>query len=361
MRKTALLAACGVMMAAGSAFGQDTLWGINNADDILGTFTSDDPGTFNDIGSTGISDFVNSIEFGGDGTLYASAANTLYTLDQDTGAATSVGSHNITNGETINDMAWDGSQMWGIGSICGTQSSLWTIDLDTAEATFVCTTDIDGACDVGLTVAADGTVFGHDIVIDVIYEVDPGDCTTNTVVDLPFDSNFGQGLTSSDTANYHVAFNNDDFEGQLWQFDADGNFDFLGTLEPLQVGGADVEAGDSGPCLELTIDNLVGGEEATFTVTGGAEGEQVAVLWGRGGDPSVFNEVSGWCATFGFDVELRGNRVRIVGSGVTDGGEVVINSNIPSGATGLDLLFQAAQRNTCPDECVSNLIEQVVE
>jgi len=355
MRKTALLAACGVMMAAGSAFGQDTLWGINNADDILGTFTTDDPGTFNDIGSTGISDFVNSIEFGGDGTLYASAANTLYTLDQDTGAATSVGSHNITNGETINDMAWDGSQMWGIGSICGTQSSLWTIDLSTAEATFVCTTDVAGACDVGLTVGADGTVFGHDLVNDIIYEVDPGDCSTNTIINLPFDSNFGQGLTSSDTANYHVAFNNNAFAGELYEFDSSGNFDFLGTLEPLQIGGADVEAA---ACLSLDVDELIGGRSASWNVSGATPGAQVAVVFGFQPGQTVVDDQLGFCATFGIDGV---NQNRLICLSTADGnGNVSCQRNIPTAAVGRRVLSQAAERGTCPEECTSSIDDQVV-
>jgi len=353
------------LTGAAAASEPDTIWGIDNANDMLGTFTTDEPGVFDTIGATGITDgFVNSIEFDSQGTLYASSSVTLYTLDRDTGAATEVGPHNISNGETISDMSFDESTgtMYGIGTICGTQSSVYTIDLATGEADFLCTTDLSGSCDVGLTFDGQGNLFGHDIVNDVIHTIDLDDCSTSTLVSLDFDSNFGQGLTANPNTGqaYHIAFNNDAFAGELYAFDEFGNFFFLGELGPLQIGGGDVEV-DAAACLDMTIDNLVGGETAFFTVTGGQPGNRTAVLWGTGGSPSVFQDVNGWCATFGFDVKLKNREVRIVGSNVFDAnGESVMQRQIRSEHSGLEILFQAAERGTCPGECMSEVVSETI-
>jgi len=42
-------------------------------------------------------------------------------------------------------------------------------------------------------------------------------------------------------------------------------------------------------------------------------------------------------------------------------GEFTFKIPIPGSASGLGVLFQSAQRGTCPDECMSNLVEMVVQ
>ena len=155
-------------------------------------------------------------------------------------------------------------------------------------------------------------------------------------------------MCASADINYHVAFNGDSFAGELYDFDAGGAYNFRGTLEPLQIAGADVEVAQQA-CLDLVVENLVGGESATFTVSGGQPGTRMAVLWGFGGDPSVFEDVNKWCATFGFDVRLKGRTIRIAGSSLfNDDGMAGFKRAIPAKNTGLDILFQAAERETCP-------------
>ena len=357
MKRSFLLAACGVCLTAGMAFGQDTFWGIDNGADTLGTFTSDNPGVFNGIGTTGITDgFVNSIEFDGSGNLYASSGVTLYSLDQSTGAATRIGSHG--SGDTITDFTWDGSTMWAIGTLCGAQSSLWNVDLGTGAATLVCTTDIAGACDVGLTVGYDGNVYGHDLVTDQIYSVDVSTCATSTVVSLPFDTNFGQGLTASGTANYHVAFNATAFQGELHEFESDGTYNFLGALGPLQIAGADVEGG-AGDCLDLLTNDFVAGQNAVWKVEGATPGEQVAIVWGTSPGQTLLNGFAGYCSDFG----IQGvSQKRLICRKSADGaGSVSCQKRIPAGAGGLRILSQASERNTCPDTCMSNLDDQVIQ
>lgn len=365
MKRISTILTIGALGLTGSAFAGDTIWGIDNGSDTIGTFDSGNPGTFNGIGTTGIpSGFVNSLEFDGNGNLWASNGVSLYSIDRGTGSGTLVGRHGITNGDTVTDFAYDKSTgtMYAIGTICTVSSSIYTIDLNTGAATFVCATDVAGACDVGLTFDGVGNLFGHDIVFDTIYSLDLADCTSTTVVVLPFDTNFGQGLTSNDNGlAYHVAFNSTAFQGELYSFTAAGtDYTFLGVLQPLQIAGADVEV-TAQACLGLDVTNLVGGATAQFHVAGGNPGVRGVVVWGLGGQSSVFEDVNGWCASFGFDVKLKGRKVRIVGSGVFDAnGEFTVNRDILTRYTGRDMLFQAAERETCPGECMSDVVAETV-
>lgn len=359
MRRTTLFAAMGIVALASAAFGGDTIYGIDNSRNVLGTFDSASPSTFTDIGPTGItSNFTNSLEWDGSGNLYASEGTALYKINPSTGAGSLVGSHGITNGETITDFTWDGSTMWAIGTVCGSQSSLWKINLSTGAATYVCKTSISGACDVGLVFGADGVFYGHDLVTDQIYSINTGTCATKTVVSLPFDSNFGQGLTASSTTNYHVAFNSTAFQGQLWKFDGAGNYTQLGVLGPLQIAAADCKPGPSS-CLLMTVSKLVGGKQGTWTVTQATPGKRVAVVYGFQPGQTVVNNIQGYCATFG----IKGvSSSKLICQKVADGtGKIACNVPIPVNAVGKRVLSQAAMQGTCPKECISNLDDQVVQ
>lgn len=361
MKHFSSILAIGAIALTGSAFGSlgDTIWGIDNGADTLGTFNSETPETFNPIGTTGIPGFANSLEFDGNGNLWAADAGTLYSVDRGTGAATAVGGFGITNGETMGDFAFDNATgtMYGVATICGAQSSIYTIDLATGAATYVCTTDLASACDVGLTFDSDGNIFGHDLVGDTIWSLDLNGCNTTTVVSLPYNSNFGQGMTAGNDNAWHVAFNGDAFRGELYRFLGDGTYEFYGALGPLQIAAADVEGGPVTACLSLSVGPLVGGASTAFDVSGGEPGNRGVVVWGLGGNASVFEDVNGWCATFGFDVRLDGRKIRIIGSGIFDGsGALTINRMIPDNRSGLDVLFQAAERETCPGECMSDVV-----
>jgi len=359
MRKTALLVACGLAVAtAGVSFG-DTIWGIDNAADMIGTFDSGSPGTFNGIGNSGItSGFVNNLEFDGAGNLWASDGATLFSINKTTGAATAVGGHGITNGETMTDFAFNNGTMYGIATLCGGQSSIYTIDLSSGAATFVCTTDLVGACDVGLTFDGSGVAYGHDLVFDVIYSVDLSTCTTSTVVSLPYNSNFGQALAGSGGTMYHVAFNSDAFQGELYSFDGTGAYNFLGVLGPLQIAGADVEGGSS-DCLTMVVSKLTAGQTGKWGVSGATPGAKVAVVYGLAAGKTVVNGQAGFCATFG----IKGvNSNKLIGMKNADGsGNATISKKIPGFAAGLTVYTQAAEQGTCPKECVSNLDKQTIQ
>ena len=358
MRRISSILTIGALALTGSAFAGDTIWGIDNGSDTIGTFDSGNPGVFSGIGTTGItSGFVNSLEFDGNGNLWASEGTALYSINKTTGAATKVGGHGITNGETMTDFAWNNGTMYGIATLCTIQSSIYTIDLTSGAATFVCTTDIAGACDVGLTFDGNGDAFGHELVFDTIYSVDLGTCSTALVVALPYNSNFGQALAGSGGTMYHVAFNSDAFRGELYSFDGAGSYTFLGVLGPLQIAGADVEGG--GDCLTMVVSKLTAGQTGKWAVSGATPGSKVAVVYGLAAGQTVVNGQAGFCATFG----IKGvNSSKLVGIKNADGaGNATISKQIPGFAAGLTVFTQAAEQGTCPKECVSNLDKQTIQ
>jgi len=366
MRNITKFIALTTLAIATSAFAGDTIWGIDNSTDKIGTFNTDNPSIFTPLGSTtGINGFINSLEFDGNGNLFVSNGTALYSIDRATGVGTFVGNHNIADGSLIADFAWDSATqtMYGMASICGISSSIYTIDLNTGAATFVCDATASSNCDVSLAFDGKGNAFTQDIVSDTISKIDVNNCTASTLLALPFDANFGQGFASNDSGLiYHVAFNATTFQGELYSFTSAGNdYTFLGKLGVNQIAGADLEQ-VAISCLDLTVDNLIGGQTATLTVSRGTPGERVVVAWGKpGSTESTFDNVNGWCATFGFDIKFNGRKSNIIKVGTFDqNGILTIIRAVSTDRTGLDLLLQAAERNTCPDQCMSNIIERVI-
>jgi len=366
MRNFSRILTISVLALTGTAFAGDTIWGIDNGADTIGTFDSANPSVFTPLGNpTGINGFVNSLEFDGNGNLWASNGTELYSINRSSGVGSLVGSHNIGDGSAIADFAWNSSNctMYGMASICGVSSAVYTIDLGTGAATFVCDATASSTCDVSLSFDGKGNAFTQDIVSDTISVIDVNSCTESTLLALPFDSNFGQGFASNDSGLvYHVAFNATTFRGELYSFTSAGDdYTFLGVLGVNQIAGADVDQTVIG-CLGLTIDNLVGGETATWTVSRGEPFSRVVIAWGYpGSSESKFDHVSGWCATFGFDINFHGGKARIVGGGVVgqDGTYTAVRQ-VSKAKSGFDILFQAAEKNTCPDECMSRVLEETI-
>ena len=157
-------------------------------------------------------------------------------------------------------------------------------------------------------------------------------------------------LIAGGPAGYHIselAGMNEAGEIVGTAINADGNFEAV-LLRP--------------SCLTLEVDNLVSGEEATFRVSHGTPGERTIVMAGLGGEPTTVIDLKGWCATFGFDIRLKKNDIKITATGVFDGDGVFEAQRLVSDRNqGKNVLFQAAEQNTCPDECMSNIVEQVVQ
>ncbi len=120
----------------------------------------------------------------------------------------------------------------------------------------------------------------------------------------------------------------------------------------------DVES--NGDCLDLTVENLVAGKRAIFTIAYGTPGKRAVTVYGTRAGQTNVNSIAGYCATFG----IKGvNQDKIIGGlnrTFDTNGEINFGLTIPNGTSGLSVFFQSAQKGTCPDECMSNLVGAVV-
>ncbi|NOG55241.1 MAG: hypothetical protein HND57_13110 [Planctomycetes bacterium] len=114
-------------------------------------------------------------------------------------------------------------------------------------------------------------------------------------------------------------------------------------------------------CLDLTVRNLIAGDIAIFTISKGTPGARAATVYGtKPGNVSV-NDYAGYCATFGIAGVKQDNVIGGLNRTFDADGEIVFGLKIPGNLSGQRLFFQSAQHGTCPDECMSNLVEAVVQ
>ncbi len=112
-------------------------------------------------------------------------------------------------------------------------------------------------------------------------------------------------------------------------------------------------------CLTMTVSPLIAGGGATWDISGASPNSNGAVVYGFNPGSTVVNGQLGFCATFGIQgVTLN----TVVGTWTADGaGNAQVQRKIPSQAQGLTILTQAAEKGTCPNECVSGVDTQVVQ
>jgi len=130
----------------------------------------------------------------------------------------------------------------------------------------------------------------------------------------------------------------------------------LGFSNPLSITVK--PGGGPSDCLTMTVSALAGGQNGQWDVSGATAGSLVAVVYGLQAGSTVVNGQADFCATFG----IQGvNQSRLVGAKIADGsGNVSIVKGIPAQASGVTVLTQAAERGTCPDECVSGVDTQTI-
>ncbi len=142
----------------------------------------------------------------------------------------------------------------------------------------------------------------------------------------------------------------------------------------LVVGGAywdDAKGIDSGSaylfdarrtllCIDLTVDQLIAGQNTTFRITKGIPGARAITVFGSEPGSSRVSGYGGYCATFGIKTNRR-KLIQQLNRRFDAEGEIRVKIRIPANLAGRAVLFQSAQRGSCPRECVSNLIEGMIE
>lgn len=112
-------------------------------------------------------------------------------------------------------------------------------------------------------------------------------------------------------------------------------------------------------CFNVSNDGLRAGQTTTWSMTGAVPGEVLALVYGTQPGFTGVYDVNRFCAFFDINA-VRASR--LLGQPVVDSnGEASVGVRIPPGVSGMRVLTQAAQRDTCPDMCMSNLLDQVVQ
>ncbi len=130
----------------------------------------------------------------------------------------------------------------------------------------------------------------------------------------------------------------------------------VGSLSLFSTTSNIAQADDCFPMKAIT---LVAGEMGMWKVGALKPDSEFVIVWGTRLGNSVVKDVQDYCATFGIGgISTK----RILGQGTADSfGTGVIERKIPSGTAGLTVYTQAAARGTCPDECVSNIVESTIQ
>lgn len=126
---------------------------------------------------------------------------TFGTTDTATGVFTSLGViSGAPAGNTWTSMKWDHSTqtLFAVNSAGGGQSSLYTIDPDTLEATLVGQIDgpgVDpGAIVIAIAISPDGLMYGLDIIGDTLLAIDKSSGDASPIGPTGFDANFAQDM-----------------------------------------------------------------------------------------------------------------------------------------------------------------------
>ncbi|MBL1218739.1 MAG: hypothetical protein D8M59_14750, partial [Planctomycetes bacterium] len=116
--------------------------------------------------------------------------------------------------------------------------------------------------------------------------------------------------------------------------------------------------GGSVDCLDLSIDNEFAGTPSTFTLCGLTPGGTAAVVYDFVEGSWNFSG-NGWCVEFGLAIRNPGEaQSQLVGQGrdTDNDGCVQFTVPVPCAAGGKTVYFQGAEKNTCPDACMSNVL-----
>jgi len=162
----------------------------------LGTFMSDAPGAWTDIGPVGLDGPFAGDFLGGDfSQMYVLDyyANTLYVVDTATGVATEIGTSTPQSGQVWTGMTGFVDGTLYAASTDGGQSYLYTVDPATGATTVV--GEITNApVIIDIAINADGEMYGVDIGSDVLVAIDPATGAGTVVGSLGYNANYAQGM-----------------------------------------------------------------------------------------------------------------------------------------------------------------------
>lgn len=127
----------------------------------------------------------------------------------------------------------------------------------------------------------------------------------------------------------------------------------------------DISVEQTGACfvvLDLAVDNLIGGENGTFTVTGAQPSNSVVILYAMQLlDEPVQRQAGNFCVSVGIAINFQDPLSTAVCQGRSDAnGEFECTVRVPRQASGRTVNFQAFEANTCPNASTSNIVTQTI-
>ena len=164
-----------------------TFYAAELVNDNFEYFDPADPGTTTIFGPVTLNYYAGTWF---DGEYYVQDTGTagdgsIYTVDTTNGDITLV----CTANQNFNGIASDGTTMYGV-----TSTALYTVDLGSGACTLVGNFDATWLMiDIGIDMDT-GIAWGHEIVNDVIYEIDLSDATTTLLGSTGWNANYAQGM-----------------------------------------------------------------------------------------------------------------------------------------------------------------------
>ncbi|WP_026199094.1 S8 family serine peptidase [Lamprocystis purpurea] len=227
-------------LSGAPAFAMDVYPGEN----LVSIPSVDVPGTWNVIANKPGTSYLAGDFIGGDFTkLYALdyATNQLHSLDTVTGATTVIAAAAPIAGETWTGMSGGSNGvMYASGSVCGSSSTLYSVNLTTGEPTVIGPIT-NGPCIIDIAMSPDNTfIYGVDIMNNVLVRIDPATAAGTVVGSVGVDANYAQGMDFDDASGilYWAAWTSDSGAGEMRVIDiTTGNSALVGAFP----GGAETD------------------------------------------------------------------------------------------------------------------------
>jgi hypothetical protein len=118
--------------------------------------------------------------------------NQFVTIDTTTGARTVIGTTSPNGNWSGMTGATDGT-LYVASSVCGTSSTLYTIDPGTGVLTQIGPIGA-GTCIIDIAINAQGEMYGVDIVSDMLYSIDPATGAGTPIGSTGVAANYAQGM-----------------------------------------------------------------------------------------------------------------------------------------------------------------------
>jgi hypothetical protein len=142
--------------------------------------------------------------------------NQLHTLDTATGADTTVGACNPVSGQVWTGATGTGGGTLYASSTDGSTSYLYTVNTGTGAATAVGQIT-NGPTIIDIAINADGEMYGVDIAIDSLLQINPATGAGTVIGSIGFDADFAQSMDFEEVSGvlYLAAYNVGTSQGEL--------------------------------------------------------------------------------------------------------------------------------------------------